>query len=138
MDPNLLIVKRTKLVFPELSYKISGLLFKVHNDLGRFCKERLYGNALEKLLVEGKIPFEREKKLDIKTDGFFVTKNYAEFVIDNKIIVELKSKRMIERGDYIQTLRYLQLFNLPLALVVNFGQKFLKPKRILNSNPNKY
>ena len=129
----MLIIKRTKLVFPELSYKISGLLFITHNNLGRFCKEKIYGDALEKLLLEKRISFEREKKIDIKAGGLPITKNYTDFVVDNKMVIELKSKRFVERNDYVQTLRYLQLLNLPLALVVNFGQKFLKPKRILNS-----
>lgn len=132
MDPNLLIVKRTRLVFPELSYKLAGLFFNVHNNLGRFCKEKIYGDALSKLLDDSNFKFEREKRLDINIKDINLTKNWADFVVENKILLELKAKRFITRSDYIQTLRYLEFFNLPLGIIVNFQQRFLKPKRILN------
>jgi len=134
MDPNILIIRKTKLVFPELSYKISGLLFKVHNELGRFCKEKSYSDAIEQLLLTSGLPFEREKKLEIKMMDNFITKNWADFVIDGKIVLEIKAKRFVTREDYIQTARYLDFLNLPLGMLVNFNQKFLKPKRVLNPN----
>lgn len=132
MDPNLLIVKRTRLVFPELSYKLAGLFFNVHNNLGRFCKEKTYGDALAKLLADSNFKFEREKRLDINIKDVNLTKNWADFVVENKILLEIKAKRFITRSDYIQTLRYLEFFNLSLGIIVNFQQRFLKPKRILN------
>ncbi len=136
MDPNTLIVKRTKLIYPNLSYTISGLLFKVHNNLGRFHKEKTYSDALENLLKESAVVFEREKRLDVNWADLKITKNWADFLVDNKIVLEIKSKRLVTKDDYFQTLRYLELLNLPLGIIVNFRQKLLSPKRILNPKCN--
>jgi len=136
MDPNTLIIKRSKLIYPELSYKISGLAFKVHNELGRFCKESSYCKNLELLLNENNINFEREKRISLGSSNGEITKNWVDFIIDNKIVIEVKAKRFITRDDYLQTLRYLHFLNLPLGLLINFQQRFLKPKRVINNKFN--
>ena len=123
----------SKLIFPELSYEITGILFKTHNELGRFLNEKQYADAVEKLLKEGKIKYEREKDLPISFDGEQKGRNKVDFMIENKIILELKSKRILLRDDYYQVKRYLEAVNLKLGLLVNFRDKYLKPKRILNS-----
>lgn len=89
---------------------------------------------LEKLLRENNINFEREKTIKFPEELSF--KNRIDFIIENKLVLELKSKRFITTGDYLQTKKYLEILNLPLALIVNFRQKFLKPRRILNSKAN--
>ncbi len=123
----------TKLIFPELSYEITGILFKVHNELGRFLNEKQYGDFVERLLKEKNIEYEREKELPESFNGEQKGRNKVDFVIDNKIILELKSKRIIPREDYYQVKRYLETANFKLGLLVNFRDKYLKPKRILNS-----
>lgn len=123
----------SKLVFPELSYEINGILFKVHNELGRFLNEKQYADAVEKLLKDNKIRYEREKILEQLFEGENKGRNKIDFLIENKIILELKSKRMILREDYYQTRRYLEVVGLKLGILVNFRDKYLKPRRILNS-----
>jgi len=126
-------LQMTKVVFPELSYKINGILYKAHNELGRFCNEKQYGDFIEKLLKEEKIKYEREKILPESFDGEYKGRNKLDFIIDDKIILELKAKRVLPREDYYQARRYLEALNLKLAMLVNFRDKYLKPKRILNS-----
>lgn len=123
----------SKIIYPELSYKINGILYKTHNELGRFCNEKQYGDFIEKLLKEEKIKHEREKILPESFDGEHKGRNKLDFIIDDKIILELKAKRILPREDYYQAKRYLEALNLKLAMLVNFRDKYLKPRRILNS-----
>lgn len=125
--------KFSKVIFPELSYEITGILFKIHNELGSFLNEKQYADAVEKLLKEEKIKYEREKDLPVSFEGEQKGRNKVDFILENKIILELKSKRVLPRDDYYQVRRYLEAANLKLGLLVNFRDKYLKPKRILNS-----
>jgi len=118
------INKETKLIYPELSYKITGICFDVHNDLGRYAREKQYADWLEAKLKESKIPYERE--IEFKGLG-----NRVDFLVDGKIILELKAKNTVSREDYYQTQRYLQMSNVKLGLIVNFGVKYLKPIRVV-------
>ncbi|MBI4159653.1 GxxExxY protein [Candidatus Wolfebacteria bacterium] len=68
-----------------------------------------------------------------KNDGRVIGKNWIDFIIDDKIVVDLKAKPFITRDDYYQMQRYLRLENLKLGLIINFQSKYLRPKRILNS-----
>jgi GxxExxY protein len=113
-----------KLIFPELSYTITGICFNAHNELGRFCKEKQYGDYIENKLKEIKVPYKRE--LAIADSG-----NVVDFLIDNKIILELKSKRIITKEDYFQTQRYLQATNVKLGLLINFRPVYIKPQRVI-------
>ena len=55
----------TDLIYSDLTYKINGILFKVHNQLGRYCNEKQYGDLIEKLLKDLKMLFERENPTSI-------------------------------------------------------------------------
>jgi len=121
------------LIYPELSYKITGLLFETHNELGRYCNEKQYGDFFESRLKEYKTKYNREYKIKNLIISEKTTRNIADFIIENKIIIEFKCKRVIERCDYYQLQRYLKAANLKLGLIVNFRDKFLKPKRVINS-----
>jgi len=124
---------REGLIYPELSYTLTGLLFETQNELGRFCNEKQYGDLLEKKLVGSKLIFEREFKLEKFFQDEKAGRNIVDFLIENKIIIELKCKRVIERCDYYQLQRYLKAANLKLGLLVNFREKYLKPRRTINS-----
>ena|SRR3989344_6236521 len=109
-----------KVVHPELSYIINGLLFEIHNALGRFCREKQYGDALATLMDERNVNYEREKALPLKFVGNRFT-NKADFIVNKQILLEL-----------IQ--RYLEAADLRLGIVANFRNKYLKPTRIIRSN----
>lgn len=114
------------LIYPELSYSIVGSCFEVHNTLGRYAREKQYGDALAKKLKEHEIKFKREAQ--IGESG-----NIVDFLIDDKIILELKTKSVINKSDYYQVQRYLQESGLKLGIIVNFRDEHLKPRRVVKT-----
>ncbi len=127
------MLRNKDVVQPELSYLIYGFCFKVHNQLGKFRNEKQYADALEQLFKINQIPYEREKRLPESFDGEKSSRNIVDFLIDDTIVLELKAKRIITTEDYYQTKRYLVSCNKKLAIIVNFRQQYLMPKRVLNS-----
>ena len=122
-----------KVIYPELSYEIVNVLFAAHNKLGRFGRERQYGDLVETLLHERGLRFERERPLPVKGIKH-VTTNKADFVVEEKVLLEIKAKPMIERQDYDQIQRYLQAGNYRLGLLINFRNRYLKPIRVIRKD----
>ena len=112
-----------KVLYPELSYVITGILFSVHNELGQYAREKQYGDLIEKKFDEIKIPYKRE--MAISNTG-----NILDFIVEDKIILELKNTRMLTKEHYRQIQNYLQQIQVKLGLLVNFRNKYLKPVRI--------
>jgi GxxExxY protein len=125
-----------KVLYPELSYKICGLCFKVHNEFGRFMNEQQYADALENVLKLENIKYEREKALPPSFEGENPKRNIPDFIIEGTIIVDLKAKRIITKEDYYQMKRYLNAFDKDLGLIVNFREYYIKPKRVLSLREN--
>ena len=103
---------------------MNGLSFKVQNDLGRFCREKQYSDAFEKLLLDNQIPYQKE--LSVGESG-----NKLDFFVYDCIVVEMKAKPYILKEDYYQVQRYMQVLNAELGIIYNFRDRYLKPKRIL-------
>lgn len=123
-----------KLIYSDLTYEINGVLFKVHNELGRFCNEKQYADAIENKFKESHIIYRREEVIPPSFEGELKGRNKVDFIIENKIILEIKAKRILEKDDYYQVRRYLDAFSKKLGLLVNFRQKMIQVKRILNSS----
>lgn len=119
----------TKIIQAKLSYKLVGLCFQVHNELGRFCREKQYSDLLETLLLENNIKFHKEMFIDNETRS-----NKPDYIIEETMIIDLKAKRVIAKEDYYQMQRYLKSSNIQLGIIINFRDSFLKPKRVINSN----
>ena len=123
------------IVYREESYRIIGACMKVHAELGAGYLEAVYQEALERQLMKEGIPFEREKLLNVYYDGEKLDKFYkADFLCYDKIIVELKAVSSIYQDALLQVQNYLKSTNLQLGLLVNFGEKSLTYKRILNQH----
>ena len=117
----------------ELSYRITGFCFKIHNELGRFCREKQYADRFEEVLKSEGIPYSRELEIN-KFNNYSPLGNRIDFLIADKIIVDFKAKKFVTKEDYIQMHRYLRGANLDLGMIVNFRNTYLKPKRILNND----
>ena len=122
----------TNIIYPELSYKINGIFFKIHNDLGRFRNEKQYADAIEKIFKDEGVVYEREVALKPSFDGEMERRNICDFVVENKIVVDVKAKRIVTKEDYFQIKRYLDSGKFKLGMIVNFRSKYLTPKRIAN------
>ena len=120
------------LLYKNESYFIIGLCMDVHNELGKGFSEAVYGDALEYELKSNGVPYRREVKFTINyKDTILFHKYIADFVLDNKIILELKAIERLASTHVKQTLNYLAVSKLKLGLLVNFGEDSLQYKRIV-------
>jgi len=122
------------LIYKYLTYKINGILFNVQNDLGRYCNEKQFCDRIEYYLKKENINYKREKILPPSFEGERSGRNKVDFLIEEKLILEVKSKRFLTKEDYYQTQRYLHAFNIKLGILVNFRDLRIKPRRVLNSS----
>ena len=116
-------------LYEELTYKIRRAIFNVYNTLGYGHRESVYQNALAKEFKKQEIPFEREKSLPVLYDGEKVGTYRPDFVVDGKIILELKAAPFIGKGFEKQLIYYLKGTDFKLGLLVNFGANKLQIKR---------
>lgn len=123
-----------KIIYPELSYKITGTLFKVHNQLGKYCSEKQYADLIEDNFKKSGLSYEREKILPIIFEGEKEGRNKLDFLVEDRTILEVKAKKIITKDDYYQIKRYLTILNKKLGILVNFRTGYIYPKRILNSS----
>ena len=120
-----------KYLYQELTGRIIHCCMDVHNELGCGFLEKVYQEALEIVLKEEGINYEREKHLPIQFRGTTLQCDYiADFVIDNKVIVELKAVSALDSLFEAQVINYLRATGLQVALLINFGQKELQIKRL--------
>ena len=120
-----------KYLYQELTRKIIHCCIDVHKELGCGFLEKVYQEALAIVFKEEGIEFEREKHLPIQFRGTTLQCDYiADFVVDNKVILELKALAHLEPLFEAQVINYLRATGLQVALLINFGQKELQVKRI--------
>ncbi|MCX6763562.1 MAG: GxxExxY protein [Candidatus Moranbacteria bacterium] len=125
-----IIKKDIEILYPELSYKLNGIFFKIHKDVGRYSREKQYADAFERELIKNNLKYSREERI-IKENNF--TGNVTDFIVDDSIVVELKAKKFVTKDDFYQVKRYLISLNKKLGLIVNFRDDFIKTKRVLNN-----
>ncbi|KRD59783.1 NADH:ubiquinone oxidoreductase [Flavobacterium sp. Root935] len=122
----------SELYLREESYKIIGICMEVHKILGKGHSEKVYGDALEYEFQKNKIPYNRELRYNIAYKDIILPSYYfADFVIFNEIILELKAITALTTSEIKQTLNYLAASKNKLGLLINFGEDSLKYKRII-------
>lgn len=115
----------------ELTYKIIGLLYQVDNELGFGYQEKYYQIALAILLEKNKIKYERELYSPINFQGKTIGRYYVDFLIENKIVVELKISNEVYDRHFKQVIGYLEANKIKLGLLVLITPKGIKIKRII-------
>ena len=107
-------------------------MYDVHSYLGAGFLEIVNKNVLEYEFKKAGIPFEREKKYVVNYEGIILPhKFYADFVLFDKIILEIKAVSGIADEFIAQAINYLKVSDNKLAIIVNFGELSLKSKRIV-------
>lgn len=105
---------------------------EVHKILDKGHSEKVYGDALEYEFQKNKIPYSRELKYNIAYKDIILSSYYfADFVVFDQIILELKAIVTLSSSEIKQTLNYLAASKNKLGLLVNFGEDSLKYKRII-------
>jgi len=114
------------------SYKIIGICMDVHQILGRGLLEIVYKDAIEYEFKKQNIPYQREKKFEVEYKGIILPHHFfADFVVYDKIILEVKSKKGIVEGHITWVINYLGISRCPLGLIINFGEDSLITKRVI-------
>ena len=128
------IIRKKDLLYPDLSYKIVGALFNVYNNIGSGHREKFYQRAIAIELKSIDIPYIEQLHVAIKFKDKIVGKYYLDFLIDNKIVLEIKKGEVFLRKNIEQIFSYLKAKRLKLGILANFTKSGLKFKRIVNFN----
>jgi len=128
-----------ELLHKELSYKVQGCFYDIRNEYGPGQKEIVYSNLLAEKLVFKEISFKREQSIKIYSSdtGKVVGTYKPDFVVDNKLIVEVKSSMLTTKIDEKQLYYYLRNSRYEVGYLVNFSTPHLHIKRIVYSNERK-
>ena len=123
-----------EIIYKDECYRIVGILFEVHKNLGKGFSEIVYKDAIEYEFIENNIPYKREKEYSVKyKNSILKHKFYADFVVFDKIILEIKTVDCFNANHINQCLNYLKISENKLALLVNFNLISLEYKRIVDS-----
>ncbi|MBI2122143.1 MAG: GxxExxY protein [Candidatus Sungbacteria bacterium] len=125
-------IKKKDLLYPDLSYQVVGILFEVFNELGYQYQEKYYQRAISKSLHLVGIPFQEQIIFPIEFKGQKIGRYIFDFLVDNKIVLEIKRGDTFSPQDIRQTIAYLKRSNLRLGILARFSSKGLKFKRIVN------
>lgn len=122
-----------ELKYKDITEKIIGASFEVHKFLGNGFQEVIYQRALAWELKQVGLPFAREIEQEIfyKDLPEPIGTRRADFVVDGKVLVELKAVIELEEVHLAQVLNYLKAYRLEVGLLINFGSKSLTFKRLV-------
>lgn len=124
-------MKSNKILHKELSYKIIGLAMEVYNKLGYGFLEKVYENALMILFQREGIQAEQQVPIKVYFEGKVIGDYVADILVENKIILELKSVENIIDVHRAQVLNYLTATGFHLAIILNFGKEKLEFERFV-------
>jgi GxxExxY protein len=114
------------------SYQIIGICMEVHRILGKGLLEIVYKDAIEYEFKKKSIPYEREKKYEVEYKGIILPHCFfADFVVFDKIILEVKAQKDIVEEHYNWVINYLAISKCPLGLIVNLGENSLVTRRLI-------
>lgn len=117
----------------KISEKIIGCAYTVGNSLGNGFLEKVYENALALELREKGLEVKQQHPIKVYYKNQIVGEYIADLLVENRIIVELKTVKGIDEIHLAQCLNYLKATNLPLCLLINFGKPRVEVKRVYQS-----
>ncbi len=123
-DDRYILSKETSLII--------GYAMEVHNLLGKGFSEIVYKDAMEYEMQANNIKYQREKEYAIRYKQIILShKFYADFIVFDKVILEIKAKAGIGDEHYAQTINYLAASKCKVGLILNFGEASLSFKRVI-------
>lgn len=124
----------TELLYKQLSFAVIGAAMEVHRILGSGFLEAVYQGALEKELILRGISFLQQVELPVTYKDELVGKYKADLIVDEKIIIEIKSVSRLNSVHDAQAIHYLTATGMELALLLNFGGGSLDYRRVVKTN----
>ncbi len=125
-----------KYLYSKLTYKVLGVLFSVHNQLGNSYQEKYYQRATAIALSKEKIKFKKERKVDVLFQDKKIGHHSLDFLIEEKIVLEIKTIPKLRKKDINQALSYMNYLQKQVGLLANFRPEQLEYKRLIL--PKKY
>jgi len=120
-------------MYEDITHKIIDCAMKVHSTLGNGFQELIYQRALAIEMDKQGLKYSREHEMEIYYEGINIGTRRVDFFVESNIMVELKAIIKLEDVHLAQALNYLEAYNLPVGLLINFGSKSLEFKRIYNT-----
>ena len=114
----------------EITYQIIGCAMKLHNTLGNGFQEVIYQRCLAIEMKNAGLNFLREQEMPIYYEGIHVGTRRADFLVEEKVMVEIKAIIKLEPVSLAQGLNYLTAYNFDIGLLINFGSNSLEYKRL--------
>ena len=118
----------------DVTYKVNGCAMTVHNKMGNGFQEVIYQRCLAIEFNKVNLQFGREVEQDIYYEGIQVGTRRADFVVEDRIIVEIKAVIRLEDVHLAQAKNYVVAYNFPVGLLINFGSSSLEFKKVFNNN----
>jgi GxxExxY protein len=122
-----------KYKYSEITEKIIGCSLNIHKQLGNGFPEIIYHRCLEIEFNKSGLKYKTEFDIPVFYDNIEVGKRRADFIVEDVVLVELKALQNLDDYCISQVLNYLKAFKLEVGLLINFGEKSLKFKRLINT-----
>ena len=119
--------------YSDITRKIIGAAMKVHSTLGNGFQEVIYQRALAIEIAKQGLSFQRELEMQIYYDGQEIGTRRVDFLVEDKVMVELKAVSKLEDVHLAQAINYLEAYKLEVGLLLNFGAKSLEYRRVVKS-----
>ncbi|MBU1131107.1 GxxExxY protein [Patescibacteria group bacterium] len=123
---------KSDLIYPDLSYKIVGVLFDVYNEVGYGYQEKYYQKAIAKAFIDSGIKYQEQVYQPLKFRDSKIGSYFLDFLIEGKIVLEIKKGNYFSRKNIEQLYAYLKATDLKLGILANFTSDGVKIKRIVN------
>jgi len=117
----------------KITRKIIGCAYDVSNTLGVGFVEKVYENALAHLIRKSGLQAEQQYPIKVNFDGIIIGNFFADLLVENRVLVELKAVSMLLDNHTAQSLNYLRASGLEVCLLINFGKPKIEIKRLLPS-----
>jgi len=130
-------LKENEYKYSDITGKIIGAAMTVHSRLGNGFQEVIYQRALAIELKKKGLNFQRELEMPIFYDEYKIGTRRVDFLVEEKVMVELKAVTQLEDVHLAQAINYLEAYHLEIGLLINFGAKSLQFKRLINSKDHR-